>query len=272
MSSLTADDIFKSLLQKNYFPAQRKAYGEIPPIFTSEGITRDIANEIGGLPTRNRQGFDYIDFTSTRFDLVPRILQIPFPKGYIDLCACIRDHWDHIKHICHGQMSAIKPTKHKDGRVIIMDYGDREQKEWWHIEQSFSERFGIHSDITNFFPSVYTHSIGWAAVGHEEAKKSINGTSKWYNELDKRQRLTTRNETKGVPIGPATSNIITEFILQAIDNQFLREHHCGITPSTSPEGDVSRIGQNPGFFTNDILTIINVMQRRVKRQKNLSVS
>ena len=248
MSSLTADDIFKSLLQKNYFPAQRKAYGEIPPIFTSEGITRDIANEIANLPTRKPDGFDCINFTSTRFDLVPRILQIPFPKGYIDLCACISKHWDHIKHICHGQMSAIKPTKHKDGRVIIMDYGDREQKEWWHIEQSFSERFGIHSDITNFFPSVYTHSIGWAAVGPEEAKKSIGDNSKWYNELDQRQRRTTRNETKGVPIGPATSNIITEFILQAIDNQFLREHHCGITPSTSPEGDVSRIGKNPGLF------------------------
>lgn len=251
MSNLTADDIFKSLLQKNYFPAQRKAHGEIPPIFTTEGITPTIAGKIHALPTR-KGGFDYINFTSTRFDLVPRILQIPFPKGYVDLCACIRDNWDHIKHICHGKMSAIKPAKHEDGRVIIMDYGDREQKEWWHIEQSFSERFSIHSDITNFFPSVYTHSIGWAAVGHEEAKKSINDKSKWYNKLDQCQRLTTRNETKGVPIGPATSNIITEFILQAIDDRFLPEHYFGVLPPTltdqSLENDFSWIGQNPGLF------------------------
>jgi hypothetical protein len=251
MSSLTADDIFKSLLQKNYFPAQRKAYGEIPPIFTSEGITRDIANEIVELPTRKPEGFDYIDFTSTRFDLVPRILQVPFPKGYIDLCACISKHWVHIRQICYGKMSAIKPTKHEDGRVIIMEYDDREQNELWHIEQSFSKKFGIRSDIANFFPSVYTHSIGWAAVGPIVAKK-FKDNNIWYNELDKFQRLTTRNETKGVPIGPATSNIVTEFILQAIDNQFLVEFEFGGSQTTlidqPVENGASRDDRNRGLI------------------------
>jgi hypothetical protein len=251
MSSLTADDIFKSLLQKNYFPAQRKAYGEIPPIFTSEGITRDIANKIGELPTRKSEGFDYINFTSTRFDLVPRILQVPFPKGYIDLCACISKHWNHIRQICYGKMSAIKPTKHEDGRVIIMEYDDREQNELWHIEQSFSKKFGIRSDIANFFPSVYTHSIGWAAVGPLVAKKSKDNMI-WYNELDKYQRLTTRNETKGVPIGPATSNIVTEFMLQAIDNQFLGEVEFGEWQTTlsdqSVENGASRDDHNCGLI------------------------
>ncbi len=221
MSELSADDIFKSLLQKNYFPAQKKAHGEIPPIFTTEGLTKEIAGKIKALPERQK-GFDYINFTSTRFDLVPRILHIPFPKGYIDLCYCIKENWDNLKHICHGRMSAIKPAKHEDGRVIIMEYGDKDLKEMWHIEQSFSKRFGISSDITNFFPSVYTHSIGWAAVGMEGAKKSDG--KQWFDKLDKFQRMTTRNETKGVPIGPATSNIITEFILQKIDNIFYPEH------------------------------------------------
>jgi hypothetical protein len=246
MSSLTAEDIFKSLLQKNYFPAQRKAYGEIPPIFTSEGIICDIANEIGKLDTRKGEGFDYINFTSTRFDLVPRILQIPFPKGYIDLCACISENWDRIKHICDGKMSAIKPAKHEDGRVIIMEYDDREQNELWHIEQSFSKKFGIRSDIANFFPSVYTHSIGWAAVERPKAKKSDR--NQWYDKLDKCQRLTTRNETKGVPIGPATSNIITEFILQAIDNEFLGEFDFGGSQTTlidqPVDNDASRDDHN----------------------------
>ena len=219
--ALTADDIYKSLLQNNYFPAQRKTHGEIPPIFTTNELTKEIAEKIKNINGGNRKGgFDCISYTSTRFDLVPRILQIPFPKAYIDLCFCIHENWDNIKHICFGELSAIKPAKHDDGRVIIMDYEEKEEKEHWHVENSFSERFGIHADIANFYPSIYSHSIAWAAAGHEEAKRNSKDSTKWYNKLDQYQRLTTRNETKGIPIGSATSNIIAEFILQKIDTHF----------------------------------------------------
>ena len=202
--SLTADEVYTALLRKNYFPAQKGSYEEIPPIFTTEGLTEEVAVSIAALETR-KKGFDYICYTSTRFDLVPRVFQIPFPKGYIDLCGCIKVNWDTLKKVCHGRLSAVKPSKHEDGRIIIMDYGDRDEKDYWHIEKSFSEKFGIHSDITNFYSSIYTHSIGWAAVGQETAKNS-NG-KQWYDKLDRFQRLTTRNETKGIPIGPASSNI-----------------------------------------------------------------
>ena len=218
--TLTSDDIYTSLLQRNYFPAQRKSYSEIPPLFTTELLTAKVSDRIAKLDQRKfnkkNKGFDYISYTSTRFNLVPRILHIPFPKAYIDLCGSIRDYWDeYLKHICNGHMSAIKPSKHDDGRVIIMDYGHSEEKEHWHVENSFAKKFGFHCDISNFFSSFYTHSIGWAAAGTQTAKQSKG--NEWYDKLDKFQRLTTRNETKGVPIGPATSNIITEFILQEID-------------------------------------------------------
>jgi len=41
----------------------------------------------------------------------------------------------------------------------------------------------------------------------------------WYNKIDKYQRLLKRNETNGIPIGPATSNIISELILSKIDEE-----------------------------------------------------
>jgi hypothetical protein len=216
--SISKDDVFTALIQKNYFPAQKKMPGELPPIFTTEGITQQVSDAIKKLETRKKQGFDCVNYASTRFDLVPRILQIPFPKGYIDLCFCIRDNWDKISHISNGSLSAIKPAKHTDGRIIVMDYEDRVERDLWHIENSFAKKFGVHSDISSFYPSIYTHSIGWAVAGQQTAKAS-NG-KQWYDNLDKYQRYTTRNETKGIPIGPATSNIIAEIILQKIDSDF----------------------------------------------------
>ena len=224
--ALDAQRLLSGLLQKNYFPAQRKSFGEIPPIFTTDELTPEIALEINKLPIRPR-GFDCVTYTATKFDLVPRLLSIPHPKSYIDLCFCIHNNWKEIQPITYGSMSCIKPADHEDGRIIIMDYEDREEKAEWPIENSFGKRFGVKTDISNCFPSIYSHSIAWAAVGQIEAKKNTKDKTPndpWYNLWDKFQRLTTRNETKGVPIGPATSNVATEFILQKIDQHFEINH------------------------------------------------
>jgi hypothetical protein len=229
--ALSADQLYNGLLQYNYFPAQRKIHCEVPRIFTSKALTVEIANEILAVKTRTKWGFDAVNYTATRFDLVSRIMQVPFPKAYVDLCNCIQQHWPMIKHICSGKMSCVKPARHKDGRVIIMDYKDEsdiEEKEHWEIQNSFGKRFGIRADITNFYPSIYTHVIGWAVDTFETAKRnSKRGSNKqWYDQLDMYQRHTMRNETKGVSIGPGTSNIIAELILQRIDDE-LSSHFDG---------------------------------------------
>jgi hypothetical protein len=75
--TLTSDDIYTSLLQRNYFPAQRKSYSEIPPLFTTELLTAKVSDRIAKLDQRKfnkkNKGFDYISYTSTRFNWFCRI-------------------------------------------------------------------------------------------------------------------------------------------------------------------------------------------------------
>lgn len=79
----------------------------------------------------------------------------------------------------------------------------------------------LTTDITRFYPSIYTHSIAWAAYGKEKVKKNI----KLYDgslagRLDTLVRHCNRNQTVGIPIGPETSRIISEIISCDIDTKF----------------------------------------------------
>lgn len=71
----------------------------------------------------------------------------------------------------------------------------------------------------NCFPSIYSPAIPWATVGFSYAKahKPPKYKTEWFNQLDEKLRRAKRNETQGVAIGPATSNVLSEAILAKVD-------------------------------------------------------
>ncbi|MEW4466244.1 RNA-directed DNA polymerase [Parasphingorhabdus sp. JC815] len=80
----------------------------------------------------------------------------------------------------------------------------------------------VKTDITRFYPSIYTHSIPWAAYGKEKVKdnlKSYEGSLA--DRLDFLVRSCNRNQTVGIPIGPETSRVLAEIISSRIDSDFL---------------------------------------------------
>jgi len=213
--SLDNEYLLKALLQHNYFPSQRRNKEELPPILNSKSLTPKISEKLIKLSCR-KGGYDQIEYKLTRYNNVPRPLNIPHPIAYAQLCHSLHDNWGKMEYITQTENSLIIPKKHSDGRIIIMDYENSKEKIERHIKLSFNKKFYVNTDISNFFPSIYSHSIPWALVGLEEAKEDRK-PKKWFNQIDKYQRLMKRNETNGVPIGPATSNIVSELILARID-------------------------------------------------------
>ena len=232
------DFVYSALLRYNYLPIGKKHPDDIPfPVFSTEGLTPDIANEMLGRYARRRQGrekvtgYDQIEYRVTRFNLVTRLFHIPHPAPYARLCKCLSEHWDGLFHICENPNSREKPAKHDTGRRIMGEWEDLEQISVmnysklsdvrFRLEISTGKFYRVKADITSFFPSIYTHSIPWVVAGRDEAKIH-SGEELWYNQLDEAQRDVKRGETQGIPIGPATSHIISEFILCQVD-ETLRE-------------------------------------------------
>ena len=84
------------------------------------------------------------------------------------------------------------------------------------------KKYMVRADISSFFPNIYSHSIAWVAVGRSKAfvnrKKNY-----WYNNLDLAVRNTQEQESIGFPIGPHTSNVISDFVLSHVDNKLLKQ-------------------------------------------------
>ena len=80
------------------------------------------------------------------------------------------------------------------------------------------KKYVVKADISQCFPSIYTHAISWALVGKSTAKKH-RGIKEWYNQIDKACQNMRDGETHGLLIGPHTSNLISELILTTVDNQ-----------------------------------------------------
>jgi hypothetical protein len=223
--SLDRNFVLKALLQHNYFPTQKKNRDELPAIFTSSSFSVQAARNLAGVKQRDRtSGWDTIQFTATKFSGVQRYLAIPHPLAHAHLCLCIYEHWDKLEYIAKNKTSLIRPRQHKDGRILIMDYDSSLDQQTRGALHAFGKRFMVHTDIANFFPSIYSHAVPWAVAGFKAAKAN-RGNAIWFNQLDAKLRGTKRNETQGVAIGPATSNIVAEAILARIDEQLVRANY-----------------------------------------------
>lgn len=86
------------------------------------------------------------------------------------------------------------------------------------------KKFSIMSffDISNCFGSIYTHTISWALKNMRHAKKNISAIS-FGNDFDKLMQQMNFNETNGICIGPETSRIFSEVILQSVDREIVRK-------------------------------------------------
>jgi len=220
--AVDSDFLLTALLCHNYLPTSRREREELPPNFSSSAFLPDVARKIAEHEDKRNgcKGFDQIEYRLTRFNTAGRWLSIPHPLPHAKLCLKLTEHWEKFAWIQKNTHSNIKPQRYEDGRAIVMNgYSDSSEKTGRHLSHSFGKRYVVHADVSNFFPSLYSHAIPWALVGFKEAKDKSGKKhhDEWFNQIDACVRHTRRDETQGVAIGPATSNILGEIILGKVD-------------------------------------------------------
>ncbi len=265
MVDIDKDYVKKSLLMYNYFPMQRKEKEEMPPIFTSVDFNKDVAGKINGLNANRNMGFDSIEYRLTRFNGVSRICTIPHPKPYSDLVFCIAENWDKLKYIIKNKNSLIRPNKHNgDNRIIIMNYEDKTEKMKKKLDMAFGYRFMVYTDISNFFPSLYTHTLCWTDCSIADAKQKKSALK----AVDISLQNLNRRETHGVAIGPATSNIVSEAILAKIDEELSKKYKYeryidDYTAYCKTEEDAQKFIKNLSVELNKYRLSLNINKTKI---------
>jgi len=230
---LSKNVVYKWLITKGYYPENYV----LPPTFF---VTKT--------PRRKR----YYSYTATRYvPLIFELIDIHFPKteladktfGIIeptihnDIAYEISENWKEILKILFNPRNKVysysfpipldlktigSTGKCRSGRMI---YEFLEMAEKDLVSEAYKYKYLVTTDIKNFYPSVYTHSIAWAAHGKKFIRQKANRNNYSYfgNRLDKLFQNSNDGCTNGIAIGPIVSDLISELILSAIDTEISRK-------------------------------------------------
>jgi hypothetical protein len=102
---------------------------------------------------------------------------------------------------------------------------------WWEtieqqsIELALEYSYVLHTDITNCYGAIYTHSIPWAIHKKEEAKKKENRRDKKLigNAIDTTIQGMRYGQTNGIPQGSTLMDFIAEIVLGYADELLSEE-------------------------------------------------
>ncbi len=160
--------------------------------------------------------------------LTYREFDIQYPYYYHDIIFWMMQDWDDIlKHLFHKDNRIYSysfpiPVNARDKSNLSSLRSGRMIYEWIAmaekdlVAEANKYNLIVRSDVTNFYNSVYTHSIGWALHGQEVAFKDktykLTG-----NKIDRLVQYANYGRTNGIPVGSALSDLIAEIVLASID-------------------------------------------------------
>lgn len=154
-----------------------------------------------------------------------RIFELINPILYVYLVREITDkeNWDFLqKHFhkskaveCHS-IPVQSQSKKSDKAEQISQWWEKIEQE--SIKYSLEFEYLFHTDISNFYPSIYTHSLAWALHGKEYAKSKKQDHSLLGNAIDKYIRSMSYGQTNGIPQGSALMDFIAEILSKYIDD------------------------------------------------------
>ncbi len=216
---VSSQRLYEGLLKYGLFSEK------LPPFLSSESFYDYCENRKPNLCFSGKERL-YACFNAMRDSNVPRNIGIPNPFAYQLLCESLKNNWESIKkHFKENtendkeKISRIHIRKLDNKKVLFeMNYKNIEKDGSPEPDFFLGSKYLVKADISNCFPSIYSHSIPWALVGRNVAKQNRRPTD-WYNELDKKIRNLKHGETTGLLIGPHASNLIAEIVLTSVDRE-----------------------------------------------------
>lgn len=194
---------------------------EVPSSFSSEPFA-SVAASLTTRPTSPAQSLWTIParFNLSRPGGLRRGTEIPNPLSQIRITETCSTHWRQLQRVTAlSPISLSRPVKQRTGPPLEY-YVELANRPSATIAKMPGGSVTLHTDLSQFYGSIYTHAIDWAVRTKRVAKRSMRGAGPG-QQLDARVRESRHGQTVGISIGPDTSWLIAELILARIDSFLL---------------------------------------------------
>jgi len=214
--------------------------GNLPGYISFEPILSDVASALNGGNFPQFQAanpalspnvnYSFIANKDGRFSWRP--YELIHPVIYVSLVNVIceggnwelimqrfRDFQDGVVYCCSAPVMSVDHQTDAATQV----------RNWWQsVEQrslSYSLEFNhlLHTDVTDCYGSLYTHSISWAIHGLGEGKNNRGKNSLLGNKIDSHIQASRYGQTNGIAQGSVLMDLIAELVLGYVDEQINAE-------------------------------------------------
>lgn len=147
-----------------------------------------------------------------------RVLGLPNPINYFHLSSEIVQNWSEIEAFLHqNTFSVTHPIPVSKGFRAFVAKASPPDLPRLRAFHRANGRYLLVTDIQHFYPSIYTHALSWALPSKSIAKTQRKDKTLLGNRLDICVQRCQGGQTRGLPIGPDASRVLSEILLTSVD-------------------------------------------------------
>ncbi|WP_279341481.1 RNA-directed DNA polymerase [Geothrix sp. SG200] len=210
--------------------------GDLPKYISFEPILNGVSEVLSGAGYAQFKSTNPNDLPNVNYSFISnkdgkfawRPYELLHPAIYVSLVNVICDaaNWECIKTRFKEFEGGLVDCC--SAQVLSVDHQTdvaTQIKSWWQsVEQrslTYSLEFShlLHTDVTDCYGSMYTHSIAWALHGLPKAKAERNNKSLLGNKIDFHIQASRYGQTNGIAQGSILMDFIAEMVLGYVDEQ-----------------------------------------------------
>ena len=207
--------IYRRLLSRGYFPK------ELPPAFFTEAFAAYAVSAPGRQTLEHQPAPSFTNCAAFRLagpGAVGRELAMPHPSSFAALARLIAKNLPRL-------LTKAAASPFSKSRPVYNPTADRAFLPSFKLNNLARERmvargggaYLVKADISQFYPSLYTHAVGWAV------DPKLRSGANWRNQkllgkqLDQALMNLQGKVSQGVPIGNDISYLLAEIVLGKVD-------------------------------------------------------
>lgn len=264
----------------SYFNGDLPKYISFQPIITavSEVMNGNGFTQFKSKNPSDLSGVNYSLVANKDGKLAWRPYELMHPAIYVSLVnvICEEDNWNLIKR----RFAEFESGVVECCSAPVMSVDDQSDvatqvMNWWQKVEQCSLKYSLefshvlHTDVTDCYGSLYTHSISWALHGVEEAKKNRKN-SLLGNKIDSYIQAGRYGQTNGISQGSVLMDFVAEIVLGFVDLEISHELQGQSDFRILRYRDDYRIFANSDDRVEEILKIISDKLRAVGMRLGVS--